>query len=207
MPYQVKATRPGRTGVCDIATIMWLIRRRFNDQKKIAAKTGLGERTVGMVCADLQVLGLIHAKSWNRVAETGRYYATWAWGEEGHVPHPFPAQAMTARRRADTIAFSYLWKELAEPSSTTELIEAAGFNACTTRIAVAHMRELKLVAIADWHVNNHGDHTPLYARGPSEDAPKPPAKSKAELERRAAARRKIRKQHARVVAAISGPGA
>lgn len=199
MPYKNPAQGKGRTGFVHYARIMAAIKRGLSTQDRIAEHLGIGPRTVGLVCADFHASGVIRCVEWCKLPRSGRYIARWAVGSGDSATHPEPHRSTRARRRSNTVAFCYLWRELESPVSMRELEAAAGLRQGTTIKLVRELRALKLVRIAGWQINDGGgDHTPLYQLGGAADAEKPPARPKAELDREAWHRRKRRLSHLRL---------
>lgn len=192
MNNAMKKPGAGRTSSNDYATIYRLVQHGRGRPALMARVTGMRVRTVNKTAFSMWSLGMIYPARWD--LHVSRYAPYWRVGNAPAAIHPTRGvvTAPARSRLSELTAFASFLDAAALSSSTLELAAESGLSRATTGGLIKHCRAIGLMRIGGYQVNNGGDHTPLYVLGCGDDAPRPPARPKIELDRAAAIRRRDR---------------
>ena len=159
-------------GPCDIPTLM--------------SKVGICRSRMYVISRNFQRLGLIRMHSY-------RYEGKQRW-TIFELSDGTPDMQIRSKLNAQSIGFANLWKALAHPCTTNDLVEIVGYGPRQTQTIIAKMRKAKLIHICSWDVA--GD-SPVaeYQRGDKEDVKKPKAMKREEINRRWREARKAMNLH------------
>lgn len=166
-------------------------------------KFDCNRRTINDLTKRMAAAGLIHVSAWE--LSGSHWMPVWSIGSKPHAPHPHGKKLQVLAQRDDVAAFAALWLELQTPTTTQQLVDASGICRTTVGRIIQHARKLRMARIAGWlPTAGQGYRTPMFALGGGADAPMPPARPMAELQREYHARTAARKQTSLLYAAITG---
>lgn len=156
------------------------------DVPTLIAQAGISRSRMYTITRNFQRLGLIKRHSY-------RYEGRQRWNIF-ELSDGTPDMRVKCKLNAQSIGFANLWKALAHPCTTNDLVEIVGYGPRQTQTIIAKMRKAKLIHVCYWDVA--GD-SPVaeYQRGNKEDVKRPKAMKRKEINRRWREARKAMNLH------------
>ncbi len=209
-------SRIGRLGLVQYGRILAVISRKPCTHRDVAKAIGRGEQTMREILWRMVHLGEAHVVGWAPSDSLrGQQQAVFAGGPGESLPYPRQlcraAPGSTLARsnpKPELIAFCSLIRELRQGVTRQELHEDTGVAMMRIGILLKSLRVAGMVHRCGWHRESQigGKPAEVLKFGPGRDAPRPPAMTVAEKNRRHRDRRSQRIAGERIVAALQGRG-
>jgi hypothetical protein len=186
--------------------------------KKPATITGLastlcggyseGSRAgVSRAMRELRAAGLAHISGWThcRKDKRGPLASVWSLGPGGDAKRPSGLRMPLGveRIRPEMLAFVEAIRCVQEgPATVKEIRERSGLGKGPILTFTKLLREAGLLHIGEWEVSGQ-IRAPSWVWGGGKDAPKPPPKTRAEIDRAYEARARLKRQQRQILYALA----
>lgn len=197
-----------RRGTAGYAMILAALYRRHQSIREVATAFHMRhDHKVRLAIREMHTAGLVHIASWRQCGPTGGSpNALWAVGNRADASATLPGAKMplrATRTRPEMLAFIAAVRCMQDgPSITSDIAAVSGLHLSTTQALIRTMRALGLVHIGAYERPGN-TLAAAYSFGRGKDAPRPQRMTQREIEQRAWAKRKARRQQVTILLALT----
>lgn len=201
--------KAGRFGHCDYALILSLCKSPASIQQ-VVSKTGAAVQTTREILWRMERLGLVHVSGWAEPTDRSSYLVPlFVIGQGVSVPYPRkvsrrPIGSALGRPRSELTAFAAIIRLLRQGATRADLFEQTGVAYMRVSTLLRELRRLGLVHTSGWRCRDDGNGNPAeeLSFGAGRNAPRPPAASRAEIQRNSR-RRKLAMENMRAMISMT----